>query len=278
MVHARRRARVALSFIVALACVALVAPPALAEAPANDKLRHAIEISSIPYTNQQSTVGAESDGPRFCSNNGSVFYTYTATETRRLQADTLGSDYDTVLGVFTGGRFDAVQVACNDDRFGLDSGVRFRAEAGETYSFIIGYCCGDGGDDVDQNGNLVFTLDRARKEAELSVEVTVDEDTTLNGDGSLTVTGTVTCTARSNTQIDGAVRQSQGDVSVRGGLFASVGCDDSSPVPWEGVVVPRSDGTFVAGDARIRYSFFAASWNTSLLIRDRVALVSVTEA
>ena len=43
----------------------------------------------------------------------------------------------------TGGRSDAVEVACNDDRFGLQSAVRFKAEAGVTY-VVHAACAGHG--------------------------------------------------------------------------------------------------------------------------------------
>jgi len=278
MAHAHRWRRRIVSGMAALATLSLVAPPASAAPPPNDKLRHAIEIPAIPYLNEQSTLEAGSDGPRFCSNNGSVFYRFTATETRRLQADTLGSDYDTVLGVFTGGRFDAAEVACNDDRYGLDSAVRFRAEAGQTYSFMVGYCCGNGGDDVDQNGNLVFTLDRARKDAPLSVDVTVDADATLHADGTIDVTGSASCTARSGIAIDGALRQHQGDVSVRGGFFTTIACDPSGPTEWTATVTPRSGQTFGPDDAKVRYSVSADSWDRSLFIRGLASTVTVGEA
>lgn len=265
------------SVLGALAMLVLAAPPASADAPANDKLRNAIEIPSIPYTNEQSTLEAVSDGPRFCSNNGSVFYTYTATETRRLQADTIGSDYDTVLGVFTGGRFDAVEIACNDDRFGLDSGVRFRAEAGTTYTFMIGSCCGNG-DDEPRLGNLVFTLARATQPEPLTVDVTIDPAGTIRFNGRVEITGTVECSTRAGFSLFGGLRQAQGDVVVRGFGDADVGCDDSGPIPWSMIVRPREDGTFVPGDARLTYAYFAESWDSGISVRNRTATITLTES
>jgi hypothetical protein len=272
--RSHRSHRWAASALAALALLAIVAPPASAEAPANDKLRNAIEIPSIPYTNEQSTVDAVSDGPRFCSNNGSVFYRYTATETRRLQADTIGSDYDTVLGVFTGGRFDAVEVACNDDRFGLDSGVRFRAEAGQTYTFMIGSCCGNGDDDPFTR-NLVFSLARTTPPEPLTVDVTIDPNGTVRFNGRAELSGTVECSTRSGVEIGGLLRQVQGDFAVRGFGDVEVACDDTGPIPWTLIIRAQDDATFVPGDARFSYSYFAESWDTSLSVRDRVATISL---
>jgi hypothetical protein len=276
MLHPRRRRWVVLATAIATGMV-VAAPPASAAPPANDRLRHAIVIPSIPYTNEQSTVGAGSDGPRFCSNNGSVFYSFTPTETRRLQADTVGSDYDTVLGVFTGGFSDAVGIACNDDRYGLQSAVRFRAEAGTTYHFIIGFCCGNGADH-DENGNLVFTLDRAMKDAPLQGDVTVDPEGTVSIDGSAGVSGSATCNVRSQVGIFGALRQAQGDVTVRGSVSLRLVCDPSAPTPWSVTVEPRDGGTFMPGSARLRYSESLDSYNSSTFTRGLLAHVTLTEA
>ncbi len=277
MKQAHRRRLAALGLTV-LTVFAFAVPPAFAAAPANDRLRNAIEIASIPYTNTQSTLEAVSDGPHFCSNNGSVFYSYTAAETRRLQADTIGSDYDTVLGVFTGGLGDFTPIACNDDRFGLQSAVRFVAEAGKTYHFMIGFCCGNGSDDTDRGGTLVFNLDRARKGADLDVDFQVDPEATVAADGSAVVSGTVDCTADSQVSISGTLRQLQGDVTVRGRDFDSFGCDPSSTIEWSLTIVPRGDASFIAGTATFVYDLVAESWDQFLFVRNRHASVDLVSA
>ena len=263
------------SALAALALLVLAAPPASAEPPPNDKLRNAIEIPSIPYTNEQSTLDAVSDGPRFCSNDGSVFYRYTATQTQRLQADTIGSDYDTVLGVFTGGRFDAVEVACNDDRFDLDSGVRFRAEAGQTYYFMIGSCCGNGSPDP-HTGNLVFSLAPVTPAEPLSVDVTVDPTGTVRFNGSVEITGTVECTTRSAFSLGGSLRQVQGDDVVRAFGSVEIGCEEGGPIPWSMIIRPRNDATYEPGEARLSYSYFGESWDSFVGVRDQVAQITLT--
>jgi PKD repeat protein len=127
--------------------------------PSNDDFDSAIAFSELPYSNAQDTSSATwaSDDPTNCTNNGSVWYEYTPTSDLYLDADTFGSGFDTVLSAYTGtrGALEMVPGACNDDWNSLQSRVRFRATAGTTYYFLIGYCCGNGG---DGGGNLVFNV------------------------------------------------------------------------------------------------------------------------
>lgn len=102
--------------------------------PSNDQESGAIPIGALPFTTSQDTTEATASGPNFCPTRASVFYSFTPSVTERVQVDTIGSDYDTILGVYR--RTNTCQVRamrCDDDRFGLTSGVRFRAVAGKTY-------------------------------------------------------------------------------------------------------------------------------------------------
>jgi PKD repeat protein len=126
--------------------------------PPNDQVGGAILIAELPYTNNQDTSLATwaPDDPGSCTSNGSVWYEYTASADTGIEADTFGSDYDTVLSayVYTDTHTMAL-VACNDDENGLQSRVRFRASPDTTYYFLIGFCCGSG---QDGGGNLVFSV------------------------------------------------------------------------------------------------------------------------
>lgn len=74
-----------------------------------------------------------------------------------IAANTFGSNYDTVLSVYTGSRGALAQVpnACNDDYNGLQSQVQFSATGGTTYYFLIGFCCGFGS---NGGGYLMFSV------------------------------------------------------------------------------------------------------------------------
>ncbi len=112
-------------------------------APANDGFGSAIVIGAVPYTNTQSVEGATTatDDPAFSCwpgvgpKNRTVWYRYTAPSAQTLIVDTLGSSYDTVLGVWTGSQGSLVNVGCNDDAApGFShSRMEFAGSAGTTY-------------------------------------------------------------------------------------------------------------------------------------------------
>jgi PKD domain len=148
----------------ALALIAIftgiVAPgTALAQPPANDDFDAAVVIGGLPFQTSLSTseATAAADDPTNCTNNGSVWFSFTPDHDLTIDADTFGSAYDTVLSAYTGTRGALTQVsgACNDDSSGLQSRIVFAATAGTTYHFLIGQCCGSGG---SGGGSLTFSV------------------------------------------------------------------------------------------------------------------------
>lgn len=230
--------------------VVMLAPPAAA-APPNDSPATAIEIASIPYSYEQDTTGADANGPRFCSNNTSVFFTFTPSETVRVQVDTFGSDYDTVLSIYTRDR-GVNPIRCDDDRVGVASGARLRARAGTTYFIMVAQCCGSG--ESYGGGNLVLHVDpvsRARLDATLQVSATGTYDPV---GGSAIVGGTVTCSTAAFVFLDGTLRQ------VRNGLYLARGyvsysgaCEPGEPVAWSAEVESETSYAFGTGDSRFTY-------------------------
>lgn len=71
-----------------------------------------------------------------------VWFSFTPSSSAPVTVSTCGSDFDTVLAVFTGACFSLTQVACNDDNGPLCSGtrasVRFNGIAGTTYLILAG--------------------------------------------------------------------------------------------------------------------------------------------
>jgi hypothetical protein len=105
-------------------------------------------ISSVPFSDSIDTreAGGVSSDPVTCSgdpNSHSVWYSITPTVNTVYGVDTVGSDYDTVLSVFTGNCGSLTQIACNND-FGSaisdrkNSVVTFSAIAGTTYLIQAG--------------------------------------------------------------------------------------------------------------------------------------------
>lgn len=149
-----RGSPVLMAILVAL-IVALSTPAAAAPAP-NDAFGSRTTIATVPFTEHVSTVDStkepgELDPP--CGGIGkTVWYEYTPPADVMLGANTRGSDFDTVLGVWTGSTLSALTpVGCSDDSFELESRVIFFAQAGTTYFFQVG---GYG----DRGGNLRFAL------------------------------------------------------------------------------------------------------------------------
>ena len=144
MVAKTLRRLLALSFGLA---VLLPAGPVLAQGtPANDDFSSATIISALPFSDSIDTTGATSaaDDPAACGNRGSVWYAFTASQDQGITASTFGSNYDTVLSVYTQGSGGLVFLTCNDDASGtLQSHVNISVTAGTTYFFMISTaCCG----------------------------------------------------------------------------------------------------------------------------------------
>lgn len=120
---------------------------ALAAAPENDEIAGAKAITSVPYSDAIDTTDAtaSSEDPDKCLgySPNNVWYRHTAEQTRRLVADTFGSDYDTVLAVYEEAPANETRLACNDNWKGAQSRASFDVEAGQTYYFMV---AGPGGE------------------------------------------------------------------------------------------------------------------------------------
>jgi len=127
--------------------------------PANDDFDDAVIVARPPFTDNVNTSDATTaadDPVPSCADGGqgpTVWYAFTPSHSKRIEANTFGSDYDTDLVVYTGTRGDLTEITCNDDAGNtLQSKVVFNAVAGETYYIMVGaFASGPG-------GNLVFNL------------------------------------------------------------------------------------------------------------------------
>lgn len=106
---------------------------------ANDDFSNATSVSSSPFNDTADTSRAtvEPGEPSACSGgSGSVWYRLTVENTAGVEVDTVGSNFDTVLVVYTGTSLQNLElVTCNNnyDYYGWPSRVRFRADPGVTY-------------------------------------------------------------------------------------------------------------------------------------------------
>jgi uncharacterized protein YbdZ (MbtH family) len=108
--------------------------------PINDDFNNAKIVAPIPYTDILDVSGAtvaHDDPTLSCiSNTGrrTVWYRFTPASSGWVRIETWGSNYDTVLGLYTGSRGNLTQVACNDDIFvNLTSALHLHLTAGTTY-------------------------------------------------------------------------------------------------------------------------------------------------
>lgn len=156
--------RLTVMVAVALAAMAL-AVPASAE-PVNDDLGSAIAVTDIPFTDTADTsdaateVGEPTEGDEVCPpRSHTVWYAVTLPTDQAIRVDTMGSDYDTTLAVYTGtGYGDLSVVACNDDTVSsLQAALTFDASAGTTYLVQAGAFADDAG------GTLQITFDEPGK-------------------------------------------------------------------------------------------------------------------
>jgi hypothetical protein len=110
----------------------------------HDDIGSARTITAIPYTDTVDVRGtgraADDPFPTACSagpGTASVWYVYTPPANIYVSLDTFGSDYDTVLSVWTGTRGSLAMVTCSDDfnhaAGNVQSAVQVNMMAGTTY-------------------------------------------------------------------------------------------------------------------------------------------------
>ncbi len=109
--------------------------------PANDVMSTATTIDNLPFSIQQMTVDATSDEVKpFCSSNSgrSVWYQYTPNSDQMLNIDTFGSNYDTVLSIFTEQSGSLNEVFCNDDfKEQIQSQLQVELTENTTYYLVV---------------------------------------------------------------------------------------------------------------------------------------------
>ncbi|MGH8939801.1 MAG: hypothetical protein ACRDV2_10705, partial [Actinomycetes bacterium] len=249
----------ATSVAMTAAVMAATTAPAHAAAPANDDISAAIPITAVPTTLEADTSEATvaADDPTDCVGpRATVWYALTVPTATRVQLDTIGSDYDTTLSVFTGNPGALSPIACNDDRVELASGVRFDAEASTTYLVMAGTCCFGEPGEVGPGGHLVLNVSEAAPPIEATL--TIDRRATVTSAGVLTVTGTATCTQPADFT-DGLVVavQRHGRFEARGDGFAAPTCA-AEPTRWRVETSSFTGILFGPSRARVTVTLFAS--------------------
>lgn len=146
----------------------------LLSAPPNDDFNAALLITTLPYIHSVDTRAATvaPDDPNMgCGagvNSNTVWYRLVPSFYGLIEANTFGSNYDTVLAVFTGTRGALNRITCNDDASGsLQSQVTFEVIPSQTYYLEVADYGSPGG------GQLRFTV-RASPESILNQHLRVN--------------------------------------------------------------------------------------------------------
>ena len=127
-------------------------------APPNDDFNAALLITTLPYQHSEDTRAATvapDDPDMGCGagvNSNTVWYYLVPSFYGFIEANTFGSDYDTVLAVFTGTRGALNRITCNDDASGLQSQVTFEVIPNQAYYLEVADYGSPGG------GQLRFTV------------------------------------------------------------------------------------------------------------------------
>src|SRR5262245_22388446 len=142
-----------------------------AQAPPNDQFANAITLSGPIVTTTGSNVGATKQGgpngePSIPGGGGagggaSVWWNWTASASGATTVDTDGSDFNTLLGIWTGPAQNQLTfVAGNDDFEGHPwSKVAFNAVAGTTYHIMVdGFRTGGGRNGRAATGNIKLNV------------------------------------------------------------------------------------------------------------------------
>lgn len=137
------------------------APRPAGSGPAFDEFSGATVINTFPFATRVDTTLATSnpsDPIHTCTkqrDSNTVWFKFTPTFTGNLQITTVGSNYDTVLAVYTGTLTVDREVACNDDatQFIQQSTVNLAVSANVGYIIEV-----SGYGDSSPGGTLVLTL------------------------------------------------------------------------------------------------------------------------
>ncbi|MCH8007646.1 MAG: hypothetical protein IIC91_02150 [Chloroflexi bacterium] len=104
--------------------------------PANDGFLEALLVDALPFSDSVDvTAATRQRGEPTCGygNESSVWYSFSPDEDTFVVADSDGSDYAAIIGIWTESKFGLIREECSLP----GSAVALEAEAGETYFFQI---------------------------------------------------------------------------------------------------------------------------------------------
>lgn len=145
------RSYLAVFTVMAAMALLLVLPTVASATPANDNFADArtirVDSTEVDGTNIGATLeNGDRRSVAGVSTSHTVWYRWTAPFSGLARIDTCASDYDTILGVYTGSALGSLsRVTDNDDACGTGSKVTFNATENRTYHILVdGYSGSEG--------------------------------------------------------------------------------------------------------------------------------------
>lgn len=248
----------------------LVAPAAHAAVPGNDTFDTRESIASVPFATSVDTTGATSDADDQAINeqcgapatDASVWYSFTAPADGSYVVSAASEDYSAGVAVASGGPGAWDVLSC------APQGGVFEATAGSTYTVMV---FDDQLDGAGNGGHVDITVDEAPPSPE--VDVALDPRATFNADGSLTLTGSVTCSEGSFLGLDASVTQAVGRVKINGYGYTELECDGTAQ-PFS-MNIWSDNGIFKGGKAAtVTFAFACGEFACGEDYQEQTVIVS----
>jgi hypothetical protein len=233
----RKGRRAVLVSAVGLVLVLLNTAPAFAQ-PANDELSGATPLTlNTTVTQDTSDATSSPTDPTYCTGftqSNTVWFSFTATESQRLELDASGSNYGVNLTALTDLGSGLAVIACG----GSYRPMRFDATAGKTYFFMAG--------GYYSAGLLQLTLRPGPV-----MTVTIDPTGTVDRQGVADVSGTLSCNRGiALTRLDVTLRQRVSKTLVIEGSKTFYPLCPTTPAPWSATII-GTNGPFTKGQAEV---------------------------
>lgn len=268
-----RMHRLCVTTAVALTLTAGVTGPAQAAAPSNDGPGRATVATGVGYNDavnvSQATSGRRD--PTDCANNASVWYTYTPLATERINVNTVGSNYDTVIGVYTGAPGAFTKVACVNWGLTRQAALDLEVQEGKTYYFMVAVCCGTGRDGQDYERQPLLLEFHLMAPLRIDQLAAADTGVVDRADGEAHVTVSRQCSHdASRGWLEASLRQRVGGTFVAKSFSYRRATCATSPSDSALTFQPQGDVAFDEGPATVRVYLGACSQETGTCARRRI--------
>ena len=181
------------TFIIAGQMFTVSQAAAAASGPANDYFANGIVTSGSSAILTGSNAGAtkEASEPNHGGNAGgkSIWWSWTAPSAGSVTINTLGSSFDTLLGVYTGTAVSSLTTIASNDDIGsgvLQSTATFNAVAGTTYQIAV-----DGYNGA--SGNITLNLSQTVPSCSYSISLVSTSVSSAGASGNVSVTTGTGC-------------------------------------------------------------------------------------